>query len=58
MAKKLDPDRPLPYQFAKGLRPRLEAVRGHKTLTGLINDILLAWVEKERNGVRDKTPSP
>lgn len=47
MAKKQDPDRPLLYHMAKGLRARLEAVRAHKTLTGLLNDVLTAWVEKE-----------
>lgn len=45
--KKKDPNAPLLYRFAAGLRPRLEAVRGHKTLTGLINDVLTVWVEKK-----------
>ena len=44
---KKDPNAPLLYRFAKGLRPRLEALRNHKTLTGLLNDVLLAWAEKE-----------
>lgn len=47
MPTKKDFNRPLLFRFATGLRPRLEAVRGHKTLTGLINDILIAWVDKE-----------
>jgi hypothetical protein len=47
MAKKKDPNNPLLYKFAPGLRPRLEAVKAHKTLTGLLNDVLTAWVEKE-----------
>lgn len=47
MAKKKVPTGPLLYKFAPGLRPRLESLRGHKTLTGLLNDILTAWVDKE-----------
>lgn len=45
--KKKDPDAPLLYRFAEGLRPRLERLRGHKTLTGLLNDVLTAWADKE-----------
>ncbi|MEO8067040.1 MAG: hypothetical protein ABI599_05040 [Flavobacteriales bacterium] len=47
MAKKKNNNTPLLYRFADGLRPRLEKHKGHRTLTGLLNDVLVAWVEKE-----------
>lgn len=45
--KRKDPNSPFLYHFAPNLRPRVEAHLGHKTLTGLLNDILLAWVQRE-----------
>ncbi len=54
MAKKKDPNRALLYKFAPGLRARLEALKAHKTLTGLLNDVLTAWADKEER----KTTKP
>lgn len=41
---------PLVMNFADGLKPRLlkqVPLQGHKSLTGLINQVLTAWVSKQ-----------
>ncbi len=50
--KKLNPDRPLLYHPAPGLRARLEAMKphtGHTTLTSMINGAVVAWLEKQEH---------
>ena len=40
-------DKRLLFKFAPGLRGRVLALRGDKTLTGLINDVLREWAERQ-----------
>lgn len=45
-------DKRLLFKFAPGLRARVLALRGDKTLTGLINDVLREWAERQEQEKR------